>query len=155
LVEEPVMDEAMAHFGRLTEEQALGPLGGELASQLRAAAIRGDRAHIMRLLSKVLSSREPKAGPKAALLALTHLIDSLRSAAMTDELTGALNRRGFHEVGTRFLNVARRDLHPAYLICFDMNDLKQVNDTSGHAAGDALLRQMGNFLRELFPSYGV
>jgi two-component system, cell cycle response regulator len=89
------------------------------------------------------------------VLALTHLIDSLRSVAMTDDLTGVYNRRGFLDAGTRLLNVARRDLQPAYLVYFDLDNLKEVNDTAGHAAGDRLIRETANFLRELFPSYGV
>jgi diguanylate cyclase (GGDEF)-like protein len=149
------MDEAVTRAERVSDAESLRTRSGELANELRAAAIRGDRVHLTRLLSRLLGSREPGSGRSVALLALTHLIDSLRSTAMTDELTGVLNRRGFIEVGTRFLNVARRDLHPAYLIYFDLNELKHVNDTAGHAAGDALIRQMGTFLRELFPSYGV
>ena len=87
--------------------------------------------------------------------ALTDVIDSLRSVVITDELTGVYNRRGFLEIGTRFLDVARRDLQCAYLVYFDLNDLKHVNDTAGHRAGDVLIRETGRFLRELFPSYGV
>src|SRR5207253_10701104 len=56
---------------------------------------------------------------------------------------------------SRFLDVARRDLRSAYLVYIDLNNLKEVNDSSGHAAGDDLIRQTGSFLRELFPSYGV
>ena len=149
------MDEALVQCGSVNEAESQRARSAALANELRAAAIRGDRVHLTRLLSRLLSSKESGSGRRVALLALTHLIDSLRSTAMTDELTGVLNRRGFLEVGTRFLNVARRDLHPAYLIYLDLNQLKQVNDTAGHATGDALIRQMGTFLRELFPSYGV
>ncbi len=49
---------------------------------------------------------------------------------MTDQLTGVHNRRGFLQIGRRFLDVARRDLRSAYLVYFDLNNLKQVNDTA-------------------------
>src|SRR5438045_8903128 len=62
---------------------------------------------------------------------------------------------GFLETGTRFLDVARRDLRSVYLVYVDLSSLKQVNDTAGHAAGDVLIRETANFLRELFPGYGV
>lgn len=66
----------------------------------------------------------------------------LRIIAQRDHLTGALNRRGFaEEVGREFARHARYG-HPASLIMLDIDHFKKVNDTFGHAAGDAVLRQM-------------
>jgi two-component system, cell cycle response regulator len=108
-----------------------------------------------RLLSDLLQFKRLTPERRLALEGLTHLIDSMRSLALTDELTGIYNRRGFLQTGKRFLDVARRDLRSAYFVYIDLNNLKEVNDSAGHAAGDELIRQTGNFLRELFPSYGV
>jgi len=127
----------------------------ELARQLRTAAIRGDKLRITSLLSELVRVKGAMPGRKIAVQALTDVIDSLRSVAITDELTGVYNRRGFLDIGTRFLDVARRDLQCAYLVYLDLNDLKHVNDTAGHSAGDVLIRETGRFLRELFPSHGI
>ena len=129
--------------------------GGDLASQLRAAAMKGDKARVTRLLSALLGFRGLTPQRRAALEKLGGVMDSLRSLAMTDELTSVYNRRGFLQIAGRFLDVARRDLQCAYLVYIDLNNLKQVNDTAGHALGDVLIRQTAGFLRELFPSYGV
>jgi diguanylate cyclase (GGDEF)-like protein len=115
----------------------------------------GDKLRVTCVLSELLRFKRLTSERKIALQALTHLIDSLRSVAMTDELTGVYNRRGFLQIGTRFLDVARRDLRPAYLVYFDLDNLKRVNDSAGHTAGDELIRRTGNFLRELFPRHGV
>ena len=75
---------------------------------------------------------------------------ALRSEAManTDALTGVLNRRGWDWVGERE-EQRSRDLGASLaVIVFDLDDLKRVNDTSGHAAGDALLRTAALTLRE-------
>jgi diguanylate cyclase (GGDEF)-like protein len=149
------MDDAAAPPARLSDEDALHARNRELTSQLRAAAMEGDTLRVTRVLSELLCLKRLTAERKLALQALTHFIDSLRSVAMTDELTGVYNRRGFLQIGMRFLNVARRDLRSAYLVYFELNKLKQVNDTEGRTAGDVLIRQTCDFLRELFPSYGV
>jgi len=66
----------------------------------------------------------------------------LRIIAQRDHLTGALNRRGFaEEAGREFARHARYD-RPASLIMLDIDHFKTVNDTFGHAAGDAVLRQL-------------
>jgi len=66
----------------------------------------------------------------------------LRIIAQRDHLTGALNRRGFvEEAGREFARHARYD-RPASLIMLDIDHFKNVNDTFGHAAGDAVLRQL-------------
>lgn len=149
------MDDLQAFPAQLTGADALRAETDELKSRLRVAAMRGDRARIARLLSELLHFRRLTPGKRIALQALTEFIDSLWSVAMTDELTGVYNRRGFIQTGTRFLDLARRDLRCAYLVYFDLNNLKQVNDTLGHSAGDELIRQTGNFLRDLFPGHGV
>jgi diguanylate cyclase (GGDEF)-like protein len=130
---------------------------GELAVQLRAAAMEGDDSRIKRLLSELLRFKGIPRGRRVALQlpALMNLVHSLRSVAMSDDLTGLYNRRGFMQIGTRFLDIASRDQRAAHLVYFDLDNLKQVNDSAGHASGDILIRQTGNLLRDLFPNYGV
>lgn len=62
-----------------------------------------------------------------------------RRLAMTDELTGLSNRRGFH-LGVRD---ALRSGRPVTVLLIDLDGFKEVNDTLGHAAGDALLALVG------------
>jgi diguanylate cyclase (GGDEF)-like protein len=129
----------------------------ELTRELRAAALTGDDPSLVQLLAEVLRMREQSRAQTRALQlrALTELIHSLRSAAVTDDLTGLYNRRGFLQYGTRLLDVVARDHYPAHLVYFDLDNLKDVNDTAGHAAGDTLLRHAGDLLRDLFPGHGV
>jgi diguanylate cyclase (GGDEF)-like protein len=67
--------------------------------------------------------------------------------AMHDPLTGLYNRRYMEEMFQREVLRARRSHQPISLILIDLDNFKQVNDSLGHAAGDALLRALGNFLR--------
>ena len=150
-----MMDEAAAHPVRLSEDDVLRDRVAQLAGDLRAAAMKGDTLRITHVLSELLQFKRLTHERRLALEGLTHLIDSMRSLALTDELTGIYNRRGFLQTGKRFLDIARREVRSAYLVYIDLNNLKEVNDSAGHAAGDELIRQAGNFLRELFPSYGV
>lgn len=66
-------------------------------------------------------------------------LNKARMLAETDELTGALNRRGFAIVAGRLHGQARRYARPLSLLAIDCDNLKQVNDVHGHPAGDALL----------------
>jgi diguanylate cyclase (GGDEF)-like protein len=63
----------------------------------------------------------------------------LADASATDHLTGALNRRGFHEHAERELARAERSGDPIALVLVDLDGFKGVNDRHGHAAGDELL----------------
>ena len=87
--------------------------------------------------------------------ALLNVVQALRCVALTDDLTGLCNWRGFMQTGTRLLDVAARDGHAAHLIYFQVNDLQRITEKIGRSAGEVLIRQMGNFMRDLFPSYGV
>jgi len=73
---------------------------------------------------------------------------SLYHAAIRDELTGAFNKRHLMERLAAEVAFARRHGSELTLILFDIDDFKHVNDTFGHAAGDALLSQLGSLLLE-------
>jgi len=72
-----------------------------------------------------------------------------------DEMTGLLNRRGFlHTAGT-LLSLAAREHRPVALFYADVEDLKKVNDTLGHPAGDALIVTAAEALSSCFRSADV
>jgi len=64
----------------------------------------------------------------------------LRSAALTDPLTGLPNRRAMFERGTSALGEAARERRPTAVIVFDLDRFKAINDTFGHPVGDAVIR---------------
>lgn len=67
--------------------------------------------------------------------------------AVTDELTGLANRRRFMEVLRQEVQRARRYSRPLTLLMIDLDRLKQINDTTGHAAGDVMLRGVADSIR--------
>jgi len=67
--------------------------------------------------------------------------------ARTDELTGLANRRAFVEHGVAALDQARRYGRQLALVMFDIDHFKRINDTYGHAAGDAALRAVADRIR--------
>ena len=68
--------------------------------------------------------------------------------AVTDALTGLANRRHFEDRLTQEVERARRSHAPCGLLMLDIDDFKQVNDRYGHIAGDAVLREVADVLRE-------
>lgn len=72
----------------------------------------------------------------------------LRQLAMTDHLTGTLNRHGWNSFAMPVLDHARRHRQPLALLAIDLDHFKQVNDERGHEAGDQALALMGRLLRE-------
>lgn len=69
------------------------------------------------------------------------------SAATTDFLTRISNRRGFTEAAARELERTRRTPTPLTVAYIDCDNFKAVNDSAGHAVGNALLRAVGGVLR--------
>lgn len=64
-----------------------------------------------------------------------------------DGLTGIYNRRYFYETLHREISRSQRYVRPLSLVVFDIDFFKSVNDTHGHLAGDALLRQLAQLVR--------
>lgn len=73
----------------------------------------------------------------------------LRRLAMSDPLTGCFNRRGTEEVAMDRVEAARVHARPFALLVLDLDELKGINDSAGHAAGDMALSLLANELRAL------
>jgi len=73
---------------------------------------------------------------------------NLERLALTDALTGVLNRRGVEKVITRALSAARRYDEQGVLALIDLDGFKLVNDTYGHIVGDIVLKQVSRVLVE-------
>jgi diguanylate cyclase (GGDEF)-like protein len=71
----------------------------------------------------------------------------LENLAATDGLTQLPNKRAFSEVLQRELALADRNTTPLSLVMVDVDHFKKINDTWGHACGDAVLTRLGEILR--------
>ncbi|MBT3350817.1 MAG: GGDEF domain-containing protein [Nitrospinaceae bacterium] len=74
--------------------------------------------------------------------------EQLHAVQYTDPLTGLLNRRGFEDSGARELSRTSRTGQLVGLVIIDIDKFKNINDTYGHPAGDSVLRQLAQILRE-------
>jgi diguanylate cyclase (GGDEF)-like protein len=129
----------------------------EVACQLSAVAIDADEGMVKQMLATLLRCqlRRSDEPVPAQLGVLMQLFLTLRSMALTDDLTSLYNRRGFLRAGTRLLSAAHRDKRWALLFYIDVDDLKSTNDSAGHAAGDSLLTRTAQVLRSVFPDTDV
>src|ERR1700682_275949 len=74
----------------------------------------------------------------------------VRSLAITDELTGLYNRRGFLASATHQLKLAQRNAQGVLLLFCDVHNLKTINDSFGHQEGDLALIRAADALEETF-----
>ena len=85
-------------------------------------------------------------GIKLALFNI-ELREELREQAIHDPLTGLYNRRYLEDSLIRELHRAQRRNSPLCVAMLDIDHFKVINDTFGHATGDALLAELGRILR--------
>jgi diguanylate cyclase (GGDEF)-like protein len=76
-------------------------------------------------------------------LMVNWLTQTIHSLARTDPLTGLSNRRTFEVELDRELARAQREQRPLSIVLLDVDNLKGINDSEGHAAGDRLLKSAG------------
>ena len=76
--------------------------------------------------------------------------EALRDFSLRDGLTGLYNRRFFDEALDNALSRAIREQTWLSLVMLDLDHFKQVNDTCGHLAGDAVLKQAARLFEQIF-----
>jgi len=81
-------------------------------------------------------------------LANLQLRETLQQQSIRDPLTGLFNRRYMEESLERELRRCDRNKQPLSIIMLDVDHFKRFNDTFGHEAGDAVLRELGMFLQQ-------
>ncbi len=75
------------------------------------------------------------------------LFKVMQQQALTDGLTGCVNRRSFEMQLERDMQLAMRNRQPLSLIMLDIDHFKRVNDTFGHKAGDVALQTVAEIMR--------
>lgn len=80
----------------------------------------------------------------------TRIHERQREIAITDELTGLYNRRGFFTLVEQQFRLARRERHGMYMLYADLDGLKAINDNLGHQQGDTALIDTAKILRATF-----
>ena len=85
-----------------------------------------------------------------SLAVQSEVLSELRLLALTDDLTGFYNRRGFLILSMQQLKVSRRNGQPMLLFFVDVDHLKKTNDAFGHDGGDALLLRAAAALNNTF-----
>ena len=93
-----------------------------------------------------LSFRTTFAGQIGLSIANLKLRDALRTQSIRDALTGLYNRRYLEEILERETRRARRAHQNLGIIMIDLDYFKKFNDTFGHDAGDAVLRETALYL---------
>ena len=84
-----------------------------------------------------------------------HLHQQLEFQAVTDPLTGLLNRRGFHQAVENTLLRSERTEQSLVLLYLDLDGFKRVNDSLGHDAGDRVLRWVSEQMQACLRSYDI
>lgn len=112
--------------------------------------------------AKALSRGEPFEAPKVQFLEAEAVSDALRQASIAmdqatflskhDALTELPNRVMFMDFAERQLALAERNSHGAAVIAIDLDNFKTVNDTHGHAVGDALLIEAARRIQQVVRS---
>lgn len=79
--------------------------------------------------------------------ALQRSLSSMKNQAQRDHLTGLYNRRALEEAFPRVIDQCRSAGADLFVLMIDLDRFKQVNDQLGHAAGDALIADVGDLIR--------
>ena len=100
------------------------------------------RLAIIALMEEVALLRDELNGSRGRIEHLERLADQ-------DSLVPVYNRRAFLRELTRAISMTKRYGSPSTVLYFDVDNMKQINDTYGHPAGDAALRHVAKTLIEL------
>jgi diguanylate cyclase (GGDEF)-like protein len=92
---------------------------------------------------------------RQAMMELENFNQQLSNLSLTDELTGLYNRRGFLKLAAQQLSLTKQMRKNALLIFGDIDGLKTINDTYGHAEGDFIIKAAADILQKTFRTMDV
>jgi diguanylate cyclase (GGDEF)-like protein/PAS domain S-box-containing protein len=147
LIDERTMQVVPARVAKALHDRQLCPVSGNEVALVRrdgsSMAIEDSAAPLLdrhgMVIGGVMVFRD--------VTATRRMAQRITWAATHDSLTGLVNRREFEtRVETALLSARNSDTH--HVLCYlDLDQFKVVNDTCGHAAGDAMLKQLGGVLQ--------
>lgn len=121
-------------------ESALGDQVLRVGAQDYLVKRETNGAQLVRAVLHAVERKRLETRLKTTLGELGQANARLRSLALRDTLTGALNRRAFHVIGGQMLDRARRHRRRLALLYCDLDGFKLINDRLGHRVGDAVLK---------------
>jgi diguanylate cyclase (GGDEF)-like protein/PAS domain S-box-containing protein len=128
------LDELLSHGSITTERLLLRKDGGGVVVEVGASVLADGR--ILTLFRDITARKQSE--------------EILRVQSVVDELTGVYNRRGFIQAAERELRIAAHSGgQTVFLLMADLDNLKLINDTYGHAAGDDALVAAADVLRDV------
>ena len=136
----------------------------QVGEKFATALLSGDKRKLDQSLREIAKISPPSESPEKFFALISRLLsrtahralrlhglqEELRSQALTDDLTGLHNRRGFFALGGQQLKFARRNRGHALVFFADINGLKGINDRFGHSEGDAAIRRTARALKRTF-----
>jgi len=132
---------------KLKERAEINPYVSNLAGKLMRTAANAEMkfdSNGWQLITEVLSYA---AAAEQRMVEQEDRISFLEQLSVTDELTGIPNRRGLRGALGKTLASAARHQEAGVLGFLDLDNFKEVNDTHGHMAGDAVLRHVAKCLK--------
>ncbi|NPA06389.1 MAG: sensor domain-containing diguanylate cyclase [Chloroflexi bacterium] len=115
-----------------------GPVGGLILYWDKPRTFRQEELVVLRLWASHVASA----------LANALLFEHLRDEAETDPMTHTLNRRPLAQRMVQVLKQAEKTQRPIVVLMIDVDNFKHINDTYGHAVGDAVLRHVAAVLTQ-------
>ncbi|MFD2112308.1 sensor domain-containing diguanylate cyclase [Thiorhodococcus fuscus] len=145
---------------RKTTWDSFGQGPQDAAEQRDVCLLRKDGTQIWTLLSikRLTDGNDRPSGLLAMAADITdrkRMEDALQNLAISDPLTGLLNRRHFYQLAEGELERVRRYRYPVAAIMVDLDQFKRINDTFGHLAGDAVLQTSAKVMQDQLRSSDI
>ncbi|MEE7547261.1 diguanylate cyclase, partial [Xanthomonas sp. Kuri4-1] len=100
----------------------------------------GVQAEALQARDDLIAARRQVEEAEQRIVELEQELKDVAGLVREDQLTGALNRRGFDELFEREAARTQRTVQPLCVAMLDLDDFRRLNETHGHAGGDAALR---------------